>query len=116
MSERAQYGAVQLRAVAPELDVPVIAIAEEQEEYLTIYAGLVRQPAYPVAPGMDWNSMVFAFRPDEGQRARIARGEDVYLSLLTFGRPMPGVIVTVGKHDTAAVYNVMPTPTPEPGA
>lgn len=32
--------------VAPKLDVRVIAIAEDQHEYMTIYGGLVTHPAF----------------------------------------------------------------------
>lgn len=95
----------QLRAIAPELNCNVIAIAESQEEFLTIYAGLVRNPGY-AAPNGKWNTILLAFRPDDAQRKAIAEGADVYVSLLTFGGPMPGIIVQVDKDSAAAAYNV----------
>ena len=99
----------QLRAVAPEVDVPCVAVAEKQQEYLTVYAGLACNPGYPavVRPdGTRWNTHLLALRPDRHHLAALAAGADIYVSLLTFGRPMPPFIVQVGKASVAAAYNV----------
>jgi hypothetical protein len=92
--------------VRPKLDVRQVTIAEEQQEYLPVTAALVSNPEYPTRPGRDHNSVVLAFRPSTEERARIAAGEDLYLSLLTFGGSMQPVILSVGQHETAAMYRV----------
>lgn len=52
------------------------------------------------------NSVVLAFRPTDAERARLAAGEDLYISLLTFLQPMQGIAVMVGKDEASAAYNV----------
>lgn len=94
----------QLRAIAPELDAEVVSIAENQTEYRPIYAALTHQPGFFAPDG--WNTIVLAFRPDEAQRAAIAAGEDIYVSLLTGGGPMQPIMVLVGKRTAGAAFNV----------
>lgn len=94
----------QLRAVAPELDCRICAIAEGQHEYLTIYGGFLTNPSYPAPNG--YNTALLAFRLDEEHRKAIAEGADIYVSLLTFGNPMQPIIVQVGKESASATYNV----------
>lgn len=94
----------QLRAIAPQLGCPVIAIAENQPEYMTIYAGLVKHPDFPAPAGH--NANVLAYRLDEEHRQAIADGEDLYITLLTGGGPMQPIIAQVGKHSAAAAFNV----------
>ena len=98
----------QLRQIAPEVDAPCVAIAEEQEQYQTIYAAQVRHPSLPAPLG--WNALLLAFRLDDEQRQAIAEGADLYVSLLTFGGPMQPIVVQVGKHSASAVYNVRVLP------
>lgn len=100
-----------MRMVRPKLDAPQVTIAEEQEEFKPITAALVHHPLYPaplvrMAEGAEpqlLNAIVLAFRPDERERALLAGGEDIYISLLTFLKPMPGISVYAGKRD-AAIY------------
>lgn len=103
-----------MRMIRPKLVAPQVTIAEEQDEYKTVTAALVYHPSYPYASRrvvgqverLDMNGLVLAFRPTDEERAKIAAGSDVYVSLLTFGRPMQPIIVTVGEHETAAIYGL----------
>lgn len=94
--------------IRPRLDAPQITIAEDQEEFKPVTAALVDHPAYPPVPTQHGpaNSLVLAFRPTDEERARIAAGEDVYVSLLTFMKPMPGIILSVGPDEFASWFNV----------
>lgn len=96
-----------MRAVRPKLNAPQVTIAEEQGQFLPITAALVRHPGYPAVetPHGPMNSIVLAFRPSEEDRAALAAGADLYVSLLTFGRPMPGLIVHAGPEKAAVIYN-----------
>lgn len=91
-----------MRFLPPELDVPVIAVAENQGEYLTVYAGVAQVPGYGQAH-------VVRAQLDAEERAAVARGEDLYIGLLTFGGPMTPLLVHVGKGTMAAVLNVRTT-------
>lgn len=95
-----------MKAVIPELEAPVIIVAADQqaEGYVPITAALVRHPAY-AAKGKH-NTNVLAFRPNVEERLRIAAGADIYVSLLTFGGPMQGIIVMAGRDEASAIYNV----------
>jgi hypothetical protein len=97
-----------MRMIRPRLDAPQITIAEEQDEFKPVTAALVYNPLYaPVQTDHGaLNAIVLAFRPDAEERAQLAAGEDIYVSLLTFLRPMPGIIVGVGSRDMAAMFNV----------
>jgi hypothetical protein len=52
------------------------------------------------------NAIVLAFRPNDEERARLAAGEDIYISLLTFMRPMQGIIVSAGHGEPCGMFNV----------
>jgi hypothetical protein len=93
-----------MRMVRPKLDTHQVTIAEEQDEYKPVTAAFVRHPAYADVQG--FNSLVLAFRPNDEERARLAAGEDIYVSLLTFMQPMQPIIVGVGAEATAAIYDV----------
>ena len=97
-----------MRMVRPKLDTTQITIAEEQDEFKPITAALVRNRLYPdvQTDAGPLNAIVLAFRPNDDERAQIAAGGDVYVSLLTFMRPMQGIIVSVGPEDMAAMFNV----------
>lgn len=84
--------------ISPQVAAPQVTVAEEQEEFKPITAAIVQ--------GAHGFSHLLAFRPNDDERRRIAAGEDLYISLLTFGGPMQGIIVLTGKHEAAAVFNV----------
>lgn len=98
-----------MRMVRPRLDAPQITIAENQEEFLPVTAALVRNtdfPAVPIGEGREANTLVLAFRPTNDERRQIAAGEDIYLAMLTFMRPMQGVILSVGPDGPATWFGV----------
>ena len=93
-----------LGTTEPELAARIVTVAESQEEYLTVRAALVTSPDYAAPRG--YNTVVMAFRPDEAQRRAIAAGEDLYVSLLTFGQPQQPIMVMVGKKTAAGTFGV----------
>lgn len=97
-----------MRMVRPKLDAPQVTIAEEQAEFKPVTAALVHNRLYPAVQSQHGplNAIVLAFRPNDKERARLAAGEDIYVSLLTFLRPMPGIIVSAGSREPAAMFNV----------
>lgn len=95
-----------MRMIRPKIQATQVTIAEDQEEFLPVTAALVTNTGYDISPDRGYNTVVVAFRPSDEERARIARGEDLYLSLLTFARPMQGVILSVGERETAAMYGL----------
>jgi len=97
-----------VRMIAPKLDAPQISVGENQHEFLTITAAMVAHPDFDAPGGM--NTLVYCYRLEEHKRARIAAGEDLYVSLLTFGKPVQPIIVCVGPEGPAAWYGVRVTP------
>jgi len=101
-----------MKMVRPKLVAPQITIAEDQAEFKPVTAALARHPDYHgrgYRVGLDThelNTVVLAFRPSDEERARLAAGEDIYLSLLTFMQPMQAVIVSVGPQEPAGWYGV----------
>lgn len=95
--------------IRPKLTAPQIQIAENQEEYKTVTAALVNHPSYPSRAArinadpelVQANGVVLAFRPSDEERAKIAAGSDIYVSLLTFLKPMQPIIVDVGPENMA---------------
>jgi hypothetical protein len=77
--------------VAPRLgeEFPEIAIAEEQLEYKTLTASPVLFDDGSLGLITRW-----AFTVEE--KERVARGEDLFLTILTHGLPMQPVILGVG--------------------
>jgi hypothetical protein len=94
--------------VRPKLAAPQLTIAEDQHEYKPVTAAMVRHPLYPTTSDRaeDTNSFVLAFQPSVDEVARLADGEAIYVSLLTFNRPMQPIIVSIGAAETAAMYGV----------
>jgi hypothetical protein len=102
-----------MRMIRPKLLAPQITIAENQvEDFKPVTAAVVNHPGYTSAlRAIDGevhkaNTVVLAFRPSDEERARLAAGEDLYLSLLTFMQPMQAVILSVGPDDPASWYGV----------
>jgi hypothetical protein len=95
-----------MRGTRPALDAPQLSIAEHQEEFVPITGAFVKHPEYGLAPGHSYNCVVLAFRPTDEERAKIAAGEDIYLSLLTWGGPMQGVLLSAGPEDMGRIFNV----------
>ena len=83
------------RAIAPRVGCPEIMLAEEQEDYLTVCVAMVAYNDGTVGAMTRW------VLSDE-ERAQVAAGEDVYLTLLTFGQPMQPITLEIGRPDWAA--------------
>lgn len=62
-----------------------IRIAENQPEYNTVQALIVD----------NGNQLLFRFQFSDEERQRIAEGQDLYMFMATFGRPMHPLILTV---------------------
>ena len=75
-----------MRSVAPRTGAPEVTIAEDQHEYKTLVGAKYDDPP----------AMLTRWRLDDGERARIASGEDLYIGVLTFGGPFPPLNVQVG--------------------
>ena len=97
-----------MRMVRPKLVAPQVSVAEDQEEFKSLTAALIYNPLYeaPMTSAGPLNTMVLAFKPNDDERARLAAGQDIYVSLLTFMQPMQAIIVTVGSEETAAMHSV----------
>lgn len=95
-----------MRSIRPRLVCEQVTVAEDQEEFKTITAALVRHPGYGVPPGKEHNTHLLAFKPDADELARLSLGEPLYLSLLTYGGRMPGVMLIVGEAQVAQLYDV----------
>jgi hypothetical protein len=66
-----------MRAIAPRTGAPEVTLAEEQEQYFPITAGVYRWNDGSVSLLTRWT-----FTPEE--RAAITAGEDVYIGQLYF--------------------------------
>jgi hypothetical protein len=95
-----------MRMIRPKLAVDQVTIAEGQEEFKPVTAALIRHRAY--GPGLhgDWNQVTTAWLPSEEEIQRMIAGEPIYLSQLTFGNPMQGVLLSVGTKETAEIFGV----------
>lgn len=60
-----------------------IRIAEKQAEYTTL-------TALPIDNG---TQLLFRFQLDDDDRERVANGQDLYLFMATFGKPMPPILL-----------------------
>lgn len=80
-----------------------VTIAEEQEEYLPIVAARVRMRVTPMSTAA---GLLFAFEPTKDERERIYNGEDIYISLVTFGEPMQPIMVMCGKEEAAQTFGL----------
>jgi hypothetical protein len=77
--------------VAPQTGAPEIAVAEDQLEYKSITVA-----RYGDNAGMGPVTLLTRWRLTDGERARVAAGEDVYVALRTFGDAMQPIVVQVG--------------------
>ena len=108
MGNKTANPSVQLIHVRPEVDAPIITIAETQDEFVTVEGALVRSPGFEAVEhdGKPWNTVLYAMELSDEQREGIARGEHLYVSLLTFGGGPQGIMAFVGKQTAASVFNV----------
>lgn len=77
-----------MRMVAPRTGAPEVTIAEEQTDYSPLVAAVYEQDGQRI--------LLTRWRLDDEERARIAAGEDLYLSVMTFNNPLQPVSLQVG--------------------
>lgn len=77
-----------MRNVAPRIGWPESSIAEDQHEYLVVVGAHVDLP--------QGKAVTTRWRPSDEDLARLNAGEHVYLTMLTFGRPLQPFRVEVG--------------------
>lgn len=78
-----------MRAISPNLGTEEITLAEDQLEYSPLVVAPVLSP--------EGHQMVVSrWRLDEAEKEMIANGEDIFLTILTFGHPPPPVGLRVG--------------------
>lgn len=93
-----------MEMLTPALMAPKTRVAEHQPEFTPVEVAYVRNPLYG-APGTEHgplNTSVMAFKPSDEERALIAAGGNIYVSLLTFMKPQQGIIVSVGPESVAS--------------
>jgi hypothetical protein len=93
-----------MRMISPQLDAPQITITSN--DYMALTVALTTHPEHELAIGRDYNTVVTAWRPTDLERAQLAAGEDLYISVLTFGTSLQALLPIVGKQKAAAVYHV----------
>lgn len=79
-----------MRMIAPRTGAHEITLAEEQPEYMPLTAAVYHH-AEMQSPVLLTR---WTFTPEE--RRRIAKGEDVYIGVLTFGKPLQPLLVQCG--------------------
>lgn len=77
-----------MHMVAPRTGADEITIAENQLEYKPLVAC-----GYLTAAGV---TLLTRWRLNEEDRARVAAGEDVYLAVVTGGKPLQPLHIQVG--------------------
>lgn len=98
-----------MKSTTPLLVAPYSRVAEHQPQYEAVTVARLNNPQYPGGPAHP-NSVVMAFELDPDERARIAYGAAIYITLLTFGNPQQPVLITVGEDEMAAVFGVATRP------
>lgn len=78
-----------MRAVAPRVGCEEVTLAAEQEDYHEITAAVVRYEDGSVG-------MLTRWRLTELEKYAVFRGDDLYLTVLTNGRPVQPVMLEVG--------------------
>ena len=81
-----------MRSVSPDVGGTEIQIATDQHEYMELTGTILRWPAGMVGVLTRW-------KLSEIERAQLVDGEDLYLTVLTFGQPLQPLRLTVGVPD-----------------
>lgn len=82
-----------MRPVAPRTGAYEIMVAENQEEYQPLCIALYTRPG---SPGDEPEILLTRWTMTPEERQRIANGEDLYISQMTFGKPLNPMQVQVG--------------------
>lgn len=70
-------------------------LAEDQTEYKTLCAASVT-----FSDGAQ--AMVTRWRLTDEERARVAAGEDLFVTMLTFGKPLQPILPEIGRPEWAS--------------
>lgn len=81
-----------MRMIAPRTGAPEITLAEEQTEYAPVTVAVYAHPDLGGA-----RTLFSRWRLTPEERERVAAGEDIYLGLVTFDRPMQPIMIQVGS-------------------
>lgn len=94
-----------MRMVAPRTGAPEISVAENQPEYKTLTAALYRD--------QDERQMLLTrWRLTDAERELLLNGEDLYVALVTCGKPMQPLLVQVGPEGFNVGNGAILPPTP----
>lgn len=88
-------------------DTRIVALHQQDQGYTPVRAVFAKHPDYQIAGPEKHNAVIMAFRPNPDERQLIAEGADIYIALLTFGRPQQPIIVTAGKEVMAHVFGLL---------
>lgn len=78
-----------MHMVAPRTGAEEITVAEDQLEYKPLVAALYQTPEGTTVLLTRW-------RFTDEDRAKISAGEDLYLGVMTFGKPLQPLMIGVG--------------------
>lgn len=81
-----------MRFIAPRTGAPEVDIAESQHEYKQLVGAVYVNSQY----GPTATELVFRITMSEEERLQIAKGADIFLGVLTFGRPLQPLTIQVG--------------------
>lgn len=76
--------------VAPRTGAKEVTLAEDQLEYKPLVAAVYRHPEH------DGIILLTRWRLTDEDKERILKGEDIYLSVMTFGQPLQPIAIQVG--------------------
>lgn len=98
-----------MNSTTPLFEAPVTVAGGAgagQPEYEPVEIVRATNPDFWVNPKATHNAVVMAFRPSEDERRRLAEGEDIYISLITFGHPQQPILVDVGPQTMAEIHGL----------
>ncbi len=78
-----------MRMIAPRTGAPEITLAEDQPEYSPLVVAVYETPQCV-------QLLLTRWRLEPGELARLNAGEDLYLSVMTFGQPLQPLRLQVG--------------------
>lgn len=81
-----------MRMVSPDIGLPEVTLAQDQHEYIELTASVLH-----FNDGSQ--GLLTRWRLSEEEKQRLVDGEDLFVTLLTFGQPMQPVHISVGRPD-----------------
>lgn len=79
-----------MRAISPNTGAPETVIAEDQLEYQSLVAAMYQDST------LESPVMLTRWTMTDEERLAIARGEDIFVAIVTFSRPLQPLQVLVG--------------------